>query len=72
MPNLLDFLERRPMVGTVTSVFTSSLGWFLAHLSAITGVLGFFSACFGIGVGYLTFRIQLKRWLEIRKFKNDK
>jgi hypothetical protein len=72
MPNYVDFLERRPMVGTVTSVLTSSLGWFLAHLSVITGVLGFFSACFGIVVGYLTFRIQLRRWLEIRKFKHDK
>lgn len=67
MPNLVDFLERRPMVGTATSVVTSSLGWFLAHLSAITGILGFFSACFGIAVGYLTLRIQLKKWLHFRK-----
>jgi hypothetical protein len=72
MPNFVDFLERRPIVGTVTSVTTSSLGWFLAHLSVITGVLGFFSAIFGIAVGYLTFRIQLRRWLEIRKFKQTK
>jgi hypothetical protein len=72
MPDYIAFLERRPMVGAVTSFASSSFGWFLAHLSVITGVLGFFSALFGIAVGYLTFRIQLRRWLEIRKFKHDK
>ena len=70
MPNFVnDLIERRPMLATATSIFTSSFGWFLAHLSVITGVLGFFSACFGVAVGYLTLRVQLRRWLEIRKFK---
>ena len=71
MPNFLDFLERRPMVGAATSFVTSFFGWFFSHMSLITGVLGFFSAIFGLAVGYLTFRIQLRRWLEIRKFKQD-
>lgn len=72
MPNFLDLLERRPMLGVTTSLLGNALGWFLAHLSVITGVLGCFSALFGVAVGYLTFRIQLRRWLEIRKFKHDK
>lgn len=64
-----DLLERRPMVGVITSAFGNLLAWLLAHLGQATAVLGFFSALFGLAVGYLTFRIQLRKWLHIRKSK---
>jgi hypothetical protein len=66
MPNFVDLLERRPMVGVVTSAFGNALAWFLAHLGQVTAVAGFFSALFGLAVGYLTFRIQLRKWQNIR------
>jgi hypothetical protein len=68
MPKFIEeLLERRPSVGILASFVSNIVAWFLAHLGQVTAVLGFFSAFFGVAVGYITFRIQLKRWLEIRK-----
>jgi hypothetical protein len=70
MPNFIEsLLERRPSVGLYASAGGNLLGWFLAHLGQVTAVMGLFSALFGLAVGYLTFRIQLRKWLNIRKSK---
>ena len=69
MPNIVDLLERRPSVGIYASAGGNALAWFLAHMGQVTAVMGFFSALFGLAVGYLTFRIQLRKWLNFRKSK---
>jgi len=62
-----DLLERRPSVGIYASAAGNAMAWFLTHLGQVTAVLGFFSAAFGCAIGYVTFRIQLRKWAHIRK-----
>ena len=71
MPNFVALLERRPSVGILASAGGNVLAWILSHLGQVTTILGFFSALFGLGVAYLTFRVQLRRWQSIRKFYNQ-
>lgn len=71
VPTLLHkFLERRPGLGIFASI-SGFAGSILAYMQQISIVLGFFGAIFGCVAGYVTMRVQLRRWKAIRNGSHD-